>query len=207
LKFATKHVTWTQKWRNVLFSDEKKFNLDGPDGFKFYWHCIGNNYEYYSKRIGGGQSLMVWGAFGYGGKLDLQICRGRMNAIGYQQLLENVNLIENGSLIAGENFIFQHDNAPPHSAHSTFNWFQEKNINLMQWPALSPDLNPMENMWGILSHRVYQNGKQYDSVVALERSIREEWDNINFNIITDLIESMEKRIYNVVFSHGKNSGH
>jgi hypothetical protein len=44
-----------------------------------------------------------------------------MNAIGYQQLLENVNLIENGSLIDGENFIFQHDNAPPHSTHSTFN--------------------------------------------------------------------------------------
>jgi hypothetical protein len=58
---------------------------------------------------------MVWGAFSYGGKFELKIVRGNMNAEKYQQLLEAANIEDNGSLFAGEDFIFQQDNAPPHS--------------------------------------------------------------------------------------------
>ena len=62
-KFAKKYQTWDLQWRYVLFSDEKKFNLDGPDDYQYYWHALGSKYEHYSKRQGGGQSLMVYGAF------------------------------------------------------------------------------------------------------------------------------------------------
>ena len=44
--------------------------------------------------------------------------------------------------------LFQQDNAPPHRARATFAWFQANNIDVLQpWPASSPDLNPMENLW------------------------------------------------------------
>lgn len=114
-EFARVHQTWNREWKNVIFTDEKKFNLDGPDGFKCYWHVLGREYEYYSKRQGGGQSIMFWGAFAYGGTLPLKECRGRMNAPAYQELLRSVNLLDNGELIAGEHFVFQQDNAPCHS--------------------------------------------------------------------------------------------
>ena len=114
-EFARKFRTWDREWKNVLFSDEKKFNLDGPDGFKHYWHALGTEFKSYSKRQGGGGSVMVWGCFGIGGKLQLQILRGRMTALTYQNMLDISDLNDIGSLIGGTNFVFQQDNAPIHS--------------------------------------------------------------------------------------------
>ena len=50
LKFAFDHQTWKKKWKNVIFSDEKKWNLDGPDGYSNYWYDINKNKEIFSKR-------------------------------------------------------------------------------------------------------------------------------------------------------------
>ncbi|GBM83488.1 Transposable element Tc3 transposase [Araneus ventricosus] len=65
------HQTWKEQWHRVIFSDEKKFNLDGLDGLAFYWHDIRKEEEIFSKSRQVGGSLMVWGGFGYGGKLNL----------------------------------------------------------------------------------------------------------------------------------------
>ncbi len=223
LEFARVHMTWDAQWRKVIFSDEKKFNLDGPDGYKSYWHGLGDKYKHYSKRVGGGRSIMMWCAFGYGGKFNLHVLRGRVNAIGYQEMLEQVDLVENGELIAGEGFVFQQDNAPPHSvryilfiksiysifykAHSTQNWLRERNIDVMKWPALSPDLNPVENIWAMLARQVYGNGTQFECIENLEESIHSAWNEISLNFMSDLIESMKCRIYNVIRYQGKHSGY
>jgi hypothetical protein len=55
-------------WSDVVFSDEKKFNLDGPDGFQHYWHDLRGEVRFLSKRKFGGGFLMVWAAFGLHGK-------------------------------------------------------------------------------------------------------------------------------------------
>lgn len=60
-KFALDHIHWTKKWRKIIFSDEKKFNLDGPDGFAYYWHDLRTEEKIFSKRQSGGGSVMVWG--------------------------------------------------------------------------------------------------------------------------------------------------
>jgi transposase len=58
-KFAEKHVHWTKKWRKVLFSDEKKFNLDGPDGWNYYYHDLRKETKILSRRQMGGGSVMI----------------------------------------------------------------------------------------------------------------------------------------------------
>uniref|UniRef100_T1J9X4 Transposase IS30-like HTH domain-containing protein n=1 Tax=Strigamia maritima TaxID=126957 RepID=T1J9X4_STRMM len=60
LKWAREHMSWKQEWHKVIFSDEKKFNLDGPDGWAYYWHDLRQDDQVFSKRQQGGGSLMIY---------------------------------------------------------------------------------------------------------------------------------------------------
>ncbi|DBA02083.1 TPA: hypothetical protein N0F65_011150 [Lagenidium giganteum] len=86
--FADQKVSDEFCWRGVLFSDEKKFNLDGPDGCQYYWHDTRLPPEIYSKRIAGGGSDMVWAAMGFDGTSELKILEGRQNAAAYIRTLQ-----------------------------------------------------------------------------------------------------------------------
>ena len=66
-------MTLGDKWKHVIFSDEKTFNIDGQDGLKYYWHNLGKNFCYFSKILRGGKSLILWLAFVFGGKFNLQV--------------------------------------------------------------------------------------------------------------------------------------
>lgn len=80
LNFAESHIRWTAEWRKVLFSDEKKFNLDGPDGFQSYWHDKRLPVDVRMSRNFGGGSVMVWAGFSASGKTDIGFVPGRINS-------------------------------------------------------------------------------------------------------------------------------
>uniref|UniRef100_T1IM81 Transposase Tc1-like domain-containing protein n=1 Tax=Strigamia maritima TaxID=126957 RepID=T1IM81_STRMM len=89
LSWAEKYVSWTDEWKQGVFSDEKKFNLDGPDGLQNYWHDLRkDNVTMMSRNFGGG-SVMVWGAFGYKKKSEIVFLNGRQNAAMYQDYRPN----------------------------------------------------------------------------------------------------------------------
>ena len=76
-------------------------------------------------------------------------------------------------------------------------------LHVTDWPAKSPDLNPIENAWGYLVHHVYKDGKQYYSLNDLrEAIIREAQD-----FIKKLIDSMPKRVTKVVEANGNAIGY
>src|SRR4029434_2428716 len=56
----------------------------------------------------------------------------------------------------GRPCIFQQNNAKPHSAHISNAWLRKKSVRVLDWPACSPDLSPIENVWRILKHEMRQ---------------------------------------------------
>ena len=73
---------------------------------------------------------------------------------------------------------------------------------MLEWPACSPDQNPIENVWGILVRRVYAENKQYETVGELKNEILKIWSEIGGDIRKNLIESMPKRIFELIEKHG-----
>ena len=107
LDFARQYIYYRSKWETILFSDERKFNLDGPDGFKiFYRHNLRKEPKYYSKRASGGGSVIVWAAVGHGGKTEIVFQNGKLNSEKCQQMIEP-QLMTFGRRICGSLWTFQ----------------------------------------------------------------------------------------------------
>ena len=181
----------------MFFSDEKKWNLDGPDGCKFYWHDLRNEESFFKSRQFGGGSVMVWAAFSSTTKSKIVFLEGRQNSKNYiDTLKENIKpLLKDGN-------IFQQDNAPIHVSNETKNFFLRENIAVMDWPALSPDLNPIENVWGIMVREIYKNGMQYADKESLKAAIEKAWDELSFETLKKLAISMHKRCIELIKANG-----
>jgi transposase len=194
--FARKHITWTYQWHFVIFSDEKRFNLDGPDGCTLYWHDLRHEERSFFTRQGGGQSVMIWCAISRMHRSPIVVIEGALNADRYIQLLSKYLRPLRQQLLheVGSDPIFQQDNAPAHVAGQTRDWLDRQGITYMDWPPNSPDLNPIENVFGLLVKAVYAGNRQFLSIADLTLQIRQCWATLDQNQIANIIDSMHNRM-------------
>lgn len=189
-------------WHQVIFSDEKKWSLDGPDGLAFYWHDPRKPEVTFKKRQGGGGTIMVWGCFSIHGTSELYLIDGNATAQDYLYILES-NFLPYIDRLYRDRMIFQQDNAAIHTAGVVREWFEEEQITTLPWPAKSPDLNPIENIWGILSRVVYEENKQYNTKAELWTAVQRAWASISHQTIENLINSMPNRCIEVIQAEGQ----
>ncbi|KAG2775180.1 hypothetical protein Pcac1_g14340 [Phytophthora cactorum] len=77
LNWAKNMIIQPDKWLQIVFSDEKKFNLDGSNGLRHYWRDVRRPARQTVCRQNGGGSVMVWGSFSPAGKSNLAVLEGR----------------------------------------------------------------------------------------------------------------------------------
>lgn len=106
MEFSETHKFWDDAWQSVIFSDEKKFNLDVPDEFQMSWQDLRFPRQTRCARNFQGGSVMLWAAFGYRDKSNICFISNKMNAERYVELLYS-ELIEFAGEHYGDNWVFQ----------------------------------------------------------------------------------------------------
>lgn len=203
--WTRQHARWTQlQWYSVLFTDEPRFCLRRGDGRERVYRRRGERYAdacvRQVDRYGGG-SVMVWGGITFQNRTELVIVDGNLNSQRYcDEILAPVvvpffNANRRISLL-------QQDNARCHTARITTDFLAEEHIEVLPWPALSPDLSPIEHLWDALDRRVRL--RQPATLRQLTAILREEWNNIDQVEIQTLIRSMRRRC---IATRDANGGH
>jgi transposase len=152
----------------------------------------------------GGGSVMVWAGFSALGKTELAVLVGRQASSHYVYTLSEY-LLHFAHRHYGVEFVFQQDNAAIHTSRETMAFFEEQDVQVLNWPARSPDLNTIENLWAIMSRDVYRDGTQYDNVASLTKALHTAWNNVSPKTISSLIDSMPRRCIEVIEKKGNKT--
>lgn len=136
---------------------------------------------------------MIWGAFSAQGTAQLCFCAPRTNAEMYTDMLGDALVPYLEDNMGGD--------ASIDAARHTQEWLAVRGIPVLEWPACSPDLNPIENLWAILARRVYRkpSGKRvFMDFNALKAKIVQEWANLDIELLSTLHRPMPNRIFEAI---------
>ena len=127
-----------------------------------------------------------------GNKTRLIVVNGNINA---QTYIYDVLAVETLPFfqLHGAHATFMHDNVRPHSAAITRQFLATNNVNVLDWPANSLDLNPIEQVWDELGRRVRRNHAIH-SVNDLAAPLQAEWANLPARSIQRYVNSMRRHI-------------
>ncbi|GFW23083.1 transposable element Tc3 transposase [Trichonephila clavipes] len=148
---------WVAEWNEVVFTDESRIGLKPHDGRIRVWRHRGErmlNSCVMHRHTGPVPGIMVWGGIGYHSRTPLVRIVSTLKSQRYiSEVLEPVVLPYLQGLATA---IFQQDNARPHMARIVQRFFINPQIELLPWPARSPDLSPIENMWSMAAQQLTQ---------------------------------------------------
>ena len=203
LQWTQRHFRWgRQQWARVLLSDESRFNLSHHYGrirvFRRRRERFADNCLIERDRFGGG-SVMVWGGIMGRKKTNLIVVQGNLNTQGYITKILQPEAVP--FFQRYEPAILMHDNAKPHVARIYRQFPNRNNVNVLPWPAVSPDMNPIEHIWDYLGKNVRARGNVHN-LRDLENALIQEWNNIPNVVIRRYVKSIRGRLAACINSRG-----
>ncbi|KAJ1304038.1 hypothetical protein OPQ81_008446 [Rhizoctonia solani] len=189
LAFAKAHQFWAvEDWKHVQWSDGLHYAYKRV-GQEPQPHQINQTHKH------GGGHIMVWACIGWHGPGYMCKIDGNLNKELYMEILDDEfkQTLEYYGLDM-EEVIFMQDNASAHKAKVVQDWFQEHGLEVFEWPANSPDLNPIENLWELIKRELYSYDTPASGMSELWTRVHKVWDKVTTQQCQDLIESMPRRI-------------
>lgn len=205
LAWCTRHLRFRiQDWANILFTDESRFHLDSSDGRCRVYRRVGERYQdacvVQCRQFGGG-SVMVWGGISAHGRTPLQIVNGNLTSVRYRDEIIQRHVIP--FIQRHQNHItLQQDNARPHVARVVRDLFVQQNVDVLPWPAVSPDLSPIEHVWDEMERRLRRLPNQPVTLADLGQALTNIWNNIPQAFLNTLVASMRRRCQACVNANG-----
>ena len=102
----------------------------------------------------------------------------------------------------GRGAVFQHDNDPKNSAEATSAFLKKKRVKVLDWPSMSPDLNPIKHVWNHPKRQVEM--RQPSNLHELKDVVATEWRNIQVSC-SNLVHSMQRRLAAVIKNNGSHT--
>jgi hypothetical protein len=209
LAWAKERVDWPlEKWMTVVFSDESRFTVEGNDGGEHVLRPVGARYHpkyVHQKTKFGGGSVMVWACFWGGGFGPLVVVDGNMDQVKYVNTLSEHFLpwFQKLQEQHDDKLIFQEDGATCHTASYTQWWKKRWEIGGFEyWPAQSPDLNPIENLWAIIKKELEKYRSKIKNTKDLLFYIKRIWNELTLDLAHKLVSSMGNRCQEVIDAEG-----
>ena len=206
------------KIKKVFFTDEKAFYLDPPvnNQGKRVW-CVGKKRDLPSERLVRQRAkfsrhVMVSAGVCHHGKGRLHFVpdKAKVNTECYVTTLLP-DLLQDCHDLLGEDFIFQQDGAPAHSAHRTQNFLQENCPDFIKkddWPPNSPDINPLDfHVWGVMLDRYQKYQPKPQNIAELKTVLQKIWESLPEDQIKKSIMSVKKRLSACVRAEGGHFEH
>lgn len=198
--------------KSIVFSDEKIFTVEeklNKQNDRIYAASIEDIPEEIRtvQRFQSPGNFMVWAAISTQGKFPLVFVKPgvKVDKAYYQrEILQKIVKPEGKRIFKNQQWTFQQDSAPAHSAKINQSWC---NVNLpdfissSEWPPSSPDLNPLDYaIWGTLEARV--NATQHRSLNELKRAVQREWKKLSMGMVCSSIELWRSRLRACVKANG-----
>ncbi|GFU38379.1 transposable element Tcb2 transposase [Trichonephila clavipes] len=198
LQWCREHHNWTkQDWACVLFSDENRFSLSSDCRRQLIWRESDTAYRpenIQEKDPYLTCSIMVWAGIMINFRTRLHVvANGTMTGQRYidEVLLPHVRLFRGA---VGDKFVFMDDNATCHQTLAVQDCLDSEGIQRLVWPARSPDLNPIENVWDALGRQVAGRNCPPTNKNTLIRALTEEWDKLPQQLLDNVVQSMVRRV-------------